>query len=384
VTRVLIISFTDLARDPRVGRQISFLDGRFDLVAAGLRPPAIPSVEFIDISGPPRRLLGRVLGAVRLVARRYDDVYWKHPTNRAVLSRLEGIPADVVLANDLASLPIATRLGPPVAFDAHEYAPEEFSERLGWRLLMQPYISWLCARYIPEAASMMTVSEGIAEAFERETGVRATVVLNAPAKEEFDPTPVHSPVRVLHHGAAQPGRGLEELVEMARLLEDRFVLDLVLVEGEPGYRDALIARARGNPRISFPDPVPTADLARMANGYDIGVSVLPAGNANQANALPNKFFEFVQGRLAIAIGPSAEMGRLVRRYALGVIAEDFTPESLARAINGLDADSIARFKSASHVAASDLCAERNADLVLRAVEDALGRPAQQGRVDRTR
>ena len=123
MARVLVISFSDLGRDPRVDRQIEVLRRRHSVVAAGLAPPRQSVAEFIDISTPARRKLARVVTLVRLVGRRYDDVYWKHPRSIAALERLRSVAPDVVLANDLAALPIALRLGAPVVFDAHEHSP---------------------------------------------------------------------------------------------------------------------------------------------------------------------------------------------------------------------------------------------------------------------
>jgi glycosyltransferase involved in cell wall biosynthesis len=371
VTRVLVISFSDLASDPRVDRQIGVLRTRYQIFAAGLVPPRYDVDEFIEIPVPRRTMLGNALGLARLVARRYEDVYWKDSSYAATVDRLRHVRADVVVANDLPTLPIGLRLGSPVVFDAHEYAPAQFADRRWWRLLMGPYVRSQCRRYIPHVASMMTVGETIADEYERQTGVRATVVTNAPPRADLEPTPVHDPVRILHHGVAQPGRGLEEMVRLANLLDERFVIDFVLVENVSGFRDALIRRARGNPRIRFPPPRPMHMLVRMANDYDIGLFALPPVNFNRRYALPNKFFEFIQARLAVAIGPSPEMARLVRRYGCGIVADDFAPETLAAALNALDAPSIAAFKRASHAAANDLCAERNAELVLHAVEVAL-------------
>jgi hypothetical protein len=286
--------------------------------------------------------------------------------------RLQGVAADVVLVNEVAVLPIGLRLGAPVVVDAHEYSPEEFAERRVWRQLLGPYVRWQCATHLPDVAAMTTVSDGIAEAYSREFRVHATVVTNAPPFADLEPTPVGSPVRILHHGAALPGRGLEEMVRMADLLDERFTLDFVLVEAQvaPGLRGALIDQARHNSRVRFPPPVPMRDLASFANGYDIGLYSLPPTNFNQRYALPNKFFEFIQGRLAVAVGPSPEMAALVRRYGCGVVAPTFEPESLAAELNALDADAIAAFKRASGAAAAELCAERNAELVLGAVERA--------------
>jgi hypothetical protein len=220
---------------------------------------------------------------------------------------------------------------------------------------------------------MTTVGERIAEEFERDTGVRATVITNAPPHANLEPTPVHDPVRILHHGGAQRGRGLEQMIRVAELLDDRFTLDLVLVESSPGYRDELIRRVKGNPRIRFPQPQPMERLVRMANDYDIGLYLLKPVNFNHRYALPNKLFEFIQARLAVAIGPSPEMARIVRRHGCGIVAENFAPETLANAINSLDAEAVAEFKRASDAAAAELSAERNGSLLVSAVEHALAR-----------
>jgi glycosyltransferase involved in cell wall biosynthesis len=373
MARVLVVSLSDLSTDPRVDRQIEALLTRHRVVAAGLAPPRHPVDEFIELSSPPRSIPGRVFGVARLLGRRYEAAYWNHPTHVAVLERLRDVHADVVLANDLETLPIALRLGPPVVFDAHEHAPTQGANKLWWRALLGPYVRSQCRRYIPQASAMMTVGPALADAYERETGVRATVVTNAPRRHDLAPTPVHNPVRILHHGTSQPGRGLEEMVRVAELLDDRFRVDFMLVEGWPGYRDKLIRRAASNPRVAFPPPQPMHALVDAASAYDIGLFLLPPVSIHRRFALPNKLFEFIQARLAVAIGPSPEMARIVREYGCGIVADDFRPEALAAALNALDDAAIAAFKAASDRAAGVLCAEQNEEVILRAVETALVR-----------
>lgn len=371
MSRVLVISFSDLASDPRVDRQIRFLRSRYRVVAAGLEPPRHDVEEFIEISTPDWTVMSRSLWLARLLTRRYDEAFWKQRTNMEAFERLRRVRADVVLANELDALPIALRLGAPVVFDAHEYAPREFEHRARWRFIVGPCAAWQCRRFIPQAAAMTTVGKSIAEEYERELGVQSAVVTNAPYREELQPTDVHEPIRVLHHGGATRGRGLEDMIRVARLLDERFLTTFVLVDVVPGYRDELIRRATGARNIRFLPPQPMHALARMANDHDIGLYLLRPANFNQRFALPNKLFEFVQGRLAVAIGPSPEMAAIVHEYGLGIVAEDFAPETLARELNSLDSATIAAFKRASHMAADELCAERNETIMLSVVERAL-------------
>ena len=258
------------------------------------------------------------------------------PNQPAVLRRLRDVRADVVVANEFEALPIALRLGPPVVFDAHEYSPDQWGERRLWRLLIAPYSRWQCRRYIPQVSRMTTVGQGIADEYEREIGVRATVVTNAPSREDLEPTPVHDPVRILHHGLALPGRGLPEMVRLADLLDERFTLEFVLAEGRPGFRDKLIRAARRNPRVRFPKPRPMHELVRMANDYDIGLYSAPAVERQSSVCASEQVLRVRTGPSCRRHRSSPEMARLVHQYGCGIVADDFTPESLAPALNALD------------------------------------------------
>ena len=95
----------------------------------------------------------------------------------------------------------------------------------------------------------------------------------------------------------------------------------------------------------------------MLGECDVGVFVLPPLTCNYLNRLPNKFFDFVQARLGIVVGPSPEMAALVREHGLGVVTADFTAQSLARALDELTAETVEGHKAASHTVARGLSAE---------------------------
>ena len=95
-------------------------------------------------------------------------------------------------------------------------------------------------------------------------------------------------------------------------------------------------------------------------------------NFNGYKALPNKFFEFIQARLAIAIGPSPEMSKLVQQYNLGIIAKDFTPKSMAEELNKLTKQDILKYKENSNKTAKILNAEKEGEKILKILEEVLG------------
>jgi hypothetical protein len=396
---ILVLAWSDLASDPRVDRQLRWLSGTHAVVAAGLAPPAVAGVRFVEIGLPPpppfvprRRsvperagsLARRVLSASRDAGRaarklagfHVPDV-WEAGFLRFAQPRLSGISPDLVLANDVHMLPLAFSVAgdAPVILDAHEYAPGQLEHDLGRRILDRRAVVARCRRYLPRLAAMTTVCEGIADLYERDAGVRPAVVTNAPDFEPLLPRPKPEgdpSIRMIHHGAALPARRIENMIAVMDHLDRRFSLDLLLAGGDRGYLGQLEALARTRPAVRILPPVPMRELAACCNRYDLGLFLLPPTNTNYRLALPNKFFEYVQGRLAIAVGPSPEMARIVRERDLGVVADDFTPVAMARALSSLTTGSVNRFKANSDAAARDLSSGPNRDRMLELVGRVLG------------
>jgi len=115
------------------------------------------------------------------------------------------------------------------------------------------------------------------------------------------------------------------------------------------------------------------EICEATNQYDIGLFLLPPVNLNYRFALPNKLFEFIQARLAVAIGPSPEMARVVRAHKVGVVSESFDPASMADSLNSLTREDLIRFKQASHRSADQLCFEAVSDRLLAVIQDLLTR-----------
>jgi hypothetical protein len=178
---------------------------------------------------------------------------------------------------------------------------------------------------------------------------------------------------MIHHGAADPQRCLELMIEATDQLSDRVTLDLMLVPRSARYYARLERMVASRQHVHLIAPVGQREIVRRCNIYDVGVYLLPPRNENLRHALPNKVFEFIQARLALAVGPSPEMAGLVQQWGCGVVAEGFTQQALASVLSGLTAESVAAFKRRAHEAAAHLNAERNGEIVRDLVEQALER-----------
>lgn len=352
-------------------RQVRQLAPNWAVTVAGFGGKPDVNVRFVEIEKPPISRVRKAWWASKLLVGAFEGYYWGQYQVESALDLLRDVEADVIVANDLSALPLALRLAgrKPVLYDAHEYAPGEYEDQWMWRLLFGRYNHAFCRKYLPQATSMLTVCQGIADEYARHYGVHPKVVHNAPHNQNLTPVCVQADkVRMIHHGVASSARHLEVMIEMMAYLDQRFTLDLMLIEVEPGYIAFLRQKAGADPRIRFVEPVPMPKICQRINEYDIGLYLLPPDNFNHRHALPNKFFEFVQACLAVAIGPSPEMAALTAKYSCGVVADSFEPQVLASALSGLDAERVSAFKDASHRAAQSLCFEMDGMIIEAEVE----------------
>ena len=376
--RVLILSFSPLVSDARVLRQIRLFSHGHDVVTAGFGkgPEGVTAhIELSSVASDPRRRVwwARVQ-AVLLRLRLRRAAYWLHPDVRSAMRRLRSIDAHAVIANDIDMVPLSLRLwrSGRVHADLHEYFPGIHDDVPAWRRIRQPFYQLLVRRYVPRTASVTTVAPGIAEKYWEADGVEAQVVLNAPPFIDVEAHPTRKPLRLVHSGAALAGRKIDVMMRAVAASTSDISLDLFLMPNDVQLLASLkrLADELG-PTVVVKDPVPAADLVRVLSDYDVGLHVIPANSFNNRHALPNKFFDFVQARLGLVIGPSPEMRRFVEQWGMGAVARDFDVSSLTAVLDSLTPEVVDEWKQASHVAAYELSAQRQVEPWRDAVEKIL-------------
>jgi hypothetical protein len=349
--RLLIISFSELVSDPRVRRQIALFQDAYEVISCGYGPAPDGVARHVELPLSENASIwdGRLL-ALRL----YRIETWRNPGLTGAWRRLKGLRPDIVLANEVIAAPLALRLKPRLGIhvDLHEYHSRVRENEGYWRKRAKPWIEWMIRTSVVKAGSWTTVAPGIAAEYEREFGFRPGVVRNTTPYAALTPSPVSWPPRLVHSGAGMRKRGTELIVQGVLQATNGATLDLYLTKGDPDYLDQLGALAKASDgRVTLHDPVPYAQLIDVLNGYDVGIHVLPPVNFNHLMALPNKVFDYLQACLGVIVGPSPEMVELVEAVGYGVSTADFTPESIATAVDSLTPGQVEEMKAAAYTAA---------------------------------
>lgn len=353
---LLILSFSPVRNDARVRRQVELFRDQYRVTTCGFGSAPEGVVAHIEL---PANLLPSAVDGRLITLKQYRAAYWAIPAVRNAWRQLRGRTFDAVLADDIEALPLALRLRPRfgVHADLHEHYPSMHEYDAAWKRRLSPYFSTLVGRYLPRAMSSSTVSTGLQRAYEAQFGIRPSLVPNATPLASLQPTPVATPIRLVHSGACQRKRYLEIMLEAVQQANADVTLDLFLTPSEPRYLAEITDRFGDDPRITFQDPVPYEDLIQALNQYDVGVFILPPQTFSYKWALPNKFFDFIQARLGIIVGPSPEMAPLVEDIGNGAVCGDFGVASLVEVIESLSVEDVAAWKAASDQVAEELSGE---------------------------
>lgn len=409
---ICIISFSPIARDARVLRQIKYLSPHYSLTVMGYGPahPAYadnPDITWIELDknppAPPPRLVSawrngdyknlkiglRIRNKAQsilisaapfmgyLIPRAYELTYrFKrgHP-HTAALAHASASGCAAYLANDWKALPVAAeaaqRNRARLVLDLHEYSPEQYEDR-NFRRLDSRMISYILRKYAPQVDVSMTVAPMIARKYRERFGLDPVVVLSAPERIDVSPGKIDpEDIKLIHHGVASPRRNPRYMIETIARCDRRYSLHFMLLENEYTKELKRLAEAIAPGRVTFHKPLPPEKIVAYLARFDIGFYILPPQNYNQLVALPNKFFDFINAGLAVCIGPSPSMADVVHTHGLGLVGPTFSPGDIADMINRTTPDEWQRMKDRSRLAAQTLNAQNEMAKVVRIYQELL-------------
>lgn len=361
-----MISFSNIAKDARVLRELSAIKpfGHVTSIGYGSKPEFVD--EHLQIADRYPSLPQTPLGVLKLALHMHKAAELAAPGNKEAIRLLGDRTFDVVVANDARALPLAFYVarGKPVWADMHEWAPAERTHVTSWRLLVAPLMTHICKTYLPRCQAVSTVGREIVKLYNENFGVQPTLIRNAAPFTDLEPSqnPSDGLIRLVHSGGAVAGRNIENMISAVKDAGERLTLDLYLVPGNDKgkYLSQLKEQAKDCSRIRFNSPVKPAELPQALNQYDVGIYWIPPYSINAELALPNKIFDFIQARLAIAVGPTKEMANIVEEFQVGVVSSGFSNENIVETLRSLNSEKINEYKQNTNAAAHELCFENEA------------------------
>jgi glycosyltransferase involved in cell wall biosynthesis len=244
---------------------------------------------------------------------------------------------DLLFSNDLDTLLpnywVSKLQGKELIFDSHEL----FSEipELEDRKFVKSFWLKIERSILPKLKKVITVSDSIKKHYEELYGIQVTVIRNLPLTEKVSPKKFPFSTRgkkvILYQGAVNIGRGLELMIETAKLLENYILVIIGSGDIIEDLEQKVLTEGLEN-KVKFTGKILPKDLKRLTPNAAIGLSLEEDLGLNYRYALPNKIFDYIQAEVPVIVSDLPDMKKLVKDWEVGEILTHRSPESLANLI----------------------------------------------------
>ena len=264
-------------------------------------------------------------------------------------------------SNDLDALPcnfLYAKLKPvKLIFDSHEYfteVPELINSPLKqhcWKALER--------FMLPKLKKVLTVSQSIANLYEKEYNINVQLLRNVPLLNkkttEVENIKVAGKKIIIYQGAINVNRGIEQMV-LSMLHLENAILYIVGAGDISDKIKKLIETNHLSQKVSMLGRIPLEKLYNYTLQADLGLSLEEDKGLNYRFSLPNKLFDYIQAEIPVLVANLPEMEKLVKQYQVGEIIENHTPEHIASKIKSMLANEpqIAIWKANCKNAAQEL------------------------------
>lgn len=336
--RVCDVVLNSIWYDPRVRKQIvEYRANNVDVVAVGLKCPRYNAekVKRIPCDAAIVEIDPRFDGQQRGVFRKLKR---EHLRIKAVKDAIVNYRPDMIHANDLNALIPAylasRKLGCKLIYDSHEINVENYTSegRSSLAGLMKAVERYLVRR----VDLMICVSHAAADYFASEYKIqKPMVVTNCSLKKETltENIEKHAGFEVINHGQFYPGRGYEEMVEVAGLIGHCPDIK-ICVRGFGKLEDDMRAQVKEKKleNFIFYPPVNVEQLIPEAAHSHVGIAITKPICLNFKLSVSNKLFEYAAAGLPVIMSDIPEHRYLNEKFQFGLILPDNSPQSLANAV----------------------------------------------------
>jgi glycosyltransferase involved in cell wall biosynthesis len=185
---------------------------------------------------------------------------------------------------------------------------------------------------LPQFKFGYTVSESIAEEFERRYGVKYTVIRNITKLRELNHAGVPEKF-LLYLGAVNEARAFEYVIPALKWINCRLV-----VCGDGNFMSQLKQLIKDNKvedKVELKGMLLPEELWNISQKATIGLGIAENTGINQYLALPNKFFDYIHAGLPQVAMNFPEYVKINSQFEVAVLIDDLIPERIAETVNNL-------------------------------------------------
>ena len=249
---------------------------------------------------------------------------------------------DILVSNDLDTL-LANHMAKKfkrnctLVYDSHEYFTEvpELVNRPSVQRIWLRIEKWI----FPQLEHVYTVNDSISkiytDLYDKEIKVVRNISQrwqpeNVKSKQELD-IPENVPLIILQGAGINVDRGAEEAVEAMQVVDA-----VLMVVGDGDVVGQLKERVKVlglDSKVKFYGRRPYLEMMQFTHHADLGLTLDKDTNPNYKFSLPNKVFDYMHAGTPVVATNIIEVANVIRKNDIGVVLDNFTSDTLAKALD---------------------------------------------------
>lgn len=280
---------------------------------------------------------------------------WKRAFLKILQFYLKSIPqilkvkADIVVASDLFSLPLAWLISiktrSKFVYDSRELYPHLAS--LNQRGLLQLFLLMFELFFASYVALIITVNQKIADFISSKFPKKKIIVLrNLPEqKKSLQPYQVEieqSTVFLVYFGNFHPARGFKSYFDLITKLNTEAIDTKLLLIGKGELKEKIEAEIKERnieDKVFILGPYSPEHKIVFPNATRIiGLCIIEPVSLSYIYSLPNKIFEYISHKIPFVASDFPEIRSIVEKYKVGVLVDPQNFEQIYKAVKTLIED----------------------------------------------
>lgn len=221
-------------------------------------------------------------------------------------------------------------------YDAHEYFTEV--PEVIRRPLVQKVWKWVENTFVPWSSLNYTVSETLADLFNKKYRINFEVIRNFPlyiAKRRDRSS--KRPFQIIYQGALNEGRGLESLLIAMQEIDAHLT-----IAGDGDIASSLVTLSKKlqlEGKVTFTGLLHPDELKVLTAKSQIGINLLENKGLSYFYSLSNKFTDYVHAGIPQVCIAFPEYEKLNAQYQVAVLIKTIDPQEIKEAISRIVNDS---------------------------------------------
>jgi len=143
---------------------------------------------------------------------------------------------------------------------------------------------------------------------------------------------------IIYLGGITKGRGINLIVQVAKLLDQNFIFLLIGYGSEKENIEKLIIKQKMENKVKILDPFAPGTIVPSVAGADLGLCLIERISLSYYLSTPNKLFQYINADIPILASNFPEMKKIILEDNIGDVVSPVRPKEVARKIKELTSE----------------------------------------------